>query len=101
FDPNGTNWTLPSGDIGNGFGGNLREPVTPMRLDIFAAQRLYGAPTSKALSGGQTFGFNSNVMYTDINGKQQKLSMYDFAQDAEPVVTLYDYGSNNTLDLSG
>ena len=72
-----------------------------MGLDIFAAQRLYGAPTSKALAGGQTFGFNSNVMYTGLSGTAQKLSMYDFTQDIDPVVTLYDYGSNNTLDLSG
>ncbi len=72
-----------------------------MGLDIFAAQRLYGAPTNGVLSGGQTFGFHSNIMYTDVDGTQQTLSMCDFNQDKLPVVTLYDYGTNNTLDLSG
>ena len=100
LNPAGTNWTLPTETL-NKFGADVRAPYTPMGLDIFAAQRLYGAPTNGALSGGQTFGFNSNVMYTDIDGTQKKLSMYDFTQDTAPVVTLYDSGSNNALDLSG
>ena len=72
-------------------------------LDIFAAQRLYGAPTNGVLSGGQVFGFNTNIMFTDIDGSQQPLSICDFATgyDTEPVVTLYDSGTGNTLDLSG
>jgi len=78
-----------------------RAPYTPMALDIFAAQRLDGAPTSAMFGGGQVFGFNSNIMYTALDGSQQKLSMYDFTVDTNPVVTLYDYGTNNTLDLSG
>jgi serralysin len=37
-------------------------PNTPMILDILAAQRLYAVPTSGPLaSGGQVFGFNSNI----------------------------------------
>ena len=36
-------------------------PTTWMPADILAAQRLYGLPASTPLSGGQTFGFNSNV----------------------------------------
>ena len=76
-------------------------PFTPMGLDIFAAQRIDGAPTSTMFNGGQTFGFNSTVMYTALNGQQQTLSMYDFTVDVLPVVTLYDYGGGNTLDLSG
>ncbi len=75
-------------------------PFTPMGLDIFAAQRLNGAPSSTMFSGGKTFGFNSTVMFTDTDGTSKKLSMYDFTQDTKPIVTLYDYGANNKLDLS-
>jgi serralysin len=43
--------------VWNGF-----TPTTPMIADIAAIQRTYGAPTTAPLaSGGQTFGFNSNV----------------------------------------
>jgi Hint domain/Matrixin/Peptidase M10 serralysin C terminal len=100
FNPAGTDWLTPGETPGKG-GLDVRAPYTPMGLDIFAAQRLYGAPTNGVLSGGQTFGFNSNIMFTDTDGTQKKLSMYDFNQDKEPVVTLYDSGSNNMLDLSG
>ena len=90
----------PSGiDFGTG-AGVYRAPFTPMGLDIFAAQRLYGAPTSTMFAGGQVFGFNSNVTYTAINGTQQLLSMYDFTVDVAPVVTLFDTGTGNTLDIS-
>ena len=37
-------------------------PVTPMMLDILAAQRMYGPATSGPLAdGGQIFGFHSNI----------------------------------------
>lgn len=66
-------------------------PTTPMMTDIAAAQRLYGAPTKSALSGGQVFGFHTNT----------GLQAYDFTVDTEPVVTIFDTGADNTLDLSG
>ena len=72
----------------------IASPTTPMMVDILAAQRLYGAPTGGALSGGQTFGFNCNV------ADASKL-FFDFTQNTRPVVTLFDTGLNNTLDLSG
>ena len=81
-------------------------PYTPMGLDIIAAQRLVGPTSSSMFSGNNTFGFNSNIMYSALDGTQKKLSMYNFAPstdgstDTKPVVTLYDYGTNNTLDLS-
>ena len=94
YDPTGPNvaWSTNS---------SVYAPFTPMGLDIIAAQREYGAPSNTMFAGGQTFGFNSNVKYTAIDGSQQNLSMYDFTVNAVPVVTLYDSGSNNTLDLSG
>ncbi|WP_421996746.1 M10 family metallopeptidase C-terminal domain-containing protein [Reyranella sp.] len=75
--------------------GNDIQPLTPMMLDILAIQRLYGAATSGPLaSGGQVFGFNSNI------GGFLGL-IYDFSRNAFPVLTLWDGGTNNTLDLSG
>ena len=77
-----------------------KKPYTPMGLDIFAGQRLNGGPALSTFAGGQTFGFNSNITYTNWDGTRQNLAMFDFMQDTVPVLTLYDYGSNNTLDLS-
>ena len=69
-------------------------PTTPMPLDIVAMQRIYGTAINTPLSGGQTFGFHSNV-----DGPIAKF--FDFNQNSRPVVTLWDKGLNNTLDLSG
>src|SRR5262245_32568736 len=70
-------------------------PTTPMMLDILAAQRIYGRPTSGPLVGGNhTFGFNSNL---DPSIKD----FFDFNVNQKPVVTIWDGGFNNTLDLSG
>ena len=69
-------------------------PETPMIDDILAAQRLYGLPTSTGLSGGQVFGFNCNI----ADGSK---AFFDFTQNVNPVVTLFDTGTNNTFDCSG
>ena len=84
----GTDWgTDPEG---NPFG-----PTTPMMLDILAVQRIYGAPTSGPLaSGGQVFGFHSNI--TGGAGPY-----FDFTVNTHPVITIWDGGTDNTLDLSG
>jgi serralysin len=66
-------------------------PTTPMFNDIAAAQLLYGAPTKSTLNGGQIFGFDNNT----------GLQAYDFTVNPVPVVTIYDTGGNNTLDLAG
>ncbi len=75
-------------------GGYARGPVTPMALDILAAQRLYGAPVDTPLSGGQVFGFHTNIQ-GDI------AQFFDFTVNTKPIVTLFDTGTGNTLDLSG
>ena len=99
-DPNSINYVnwnyTDSGD--NAVTGNL---VTFGLYDVLAAQRVYGASTSSTLSGGQTFGFNSNVTYQTFDGSTARLGAYDFTVNTNPVVTLYDRGANNTLDLSG
>jgi hypothetical protein len=66
-----------------------------MILDILAAQRLYGPATSGPLAdGGEIFGFNSNI--TGLIS-----SYFDFTVNTNPVITIWDGGPNNTLDLSG
>lgn len=67
---------------------------TPMALDILALERIYGASTSSTFAGGQTYGFNTN-----ISGLSRDI--YDFKQNTDPVLTIYNRGTNNTLDLSG
>jgi serralysin len=65
-----------------------------MILDVAAMQRIYGLPTNTPLSGGQVFGFHSNIQ-GDI------AQFFDFTINTHPVVTLFDLGPNNTLDVSG
>ncbi len=85
----GTNWGYTSDYY-------YRAPYTWMPLDIIAAQQLYGVATNTPLSGGQVFGFNCNIAAsTGIR------SYFDFTVDTSPVITLYDIGLNNTLDVSG
>jgi serralysin len=75
----------------NGYG---NVPTTWMPLDVLAVQALYGAPASTPLSGGQVFGFHSN-----LSGAIKPY--FDFTQNTTPIVTIWDKGPNNTLDLSG
>ncbi len=64
---------------------------TPMQYDVLAVQRLYGAPVATPLWGGQVFGFHNTTT----------LDAFDFTKDIHPVVTLWDAGLNNTIDISG
>jgi len=84
--------TTPPAGFDFGEGG---EPTTWMPLDIVAAQQLYGVATDSPLSsGGQVFGFHSNIA-GDIH------NFFDFTINTQPVVTIWDGGAHNTLDLSG
>jgi serralysin len=70
-------------------------PTTWMPLDIAAAQRLYGAATDSPLAhGGQVFGFHTNIQ-GDI------AQFFDFTINTKPVITIWDGGANNVLDVSG
>ena len=73
---------------------NGNYPTTPMALDILGAQRIYGMPAATPLSGGQIFGFNCNVA-----GAAEPF--FDFTKNTNPVITIWDEGGNNTLDLGG
>ncbi len=86
----GFDWTITS------VSGTREEgdPVTPQMADIAALQRIYGLPTDPTFSGGQVFGFHSNI--TGLAAP-----FFDFTQNTQPIVTLWDGGTNNTLDVSG
>ena len=75
------------------------DSTTWMPLDILAVQRLYGVATTGPLSGGQVFGYHDNVDGT-VDGVGIH-DYFDFSAITTPVVTLYDTGTGNTLDLSG
>lgn len=83
----GTNWGVSADSFD-------RSPTTWMPLDILAVQALYGLPTTTGLGGGQTFGFNCNIA-------DATKPFFDFTVNTNPVITLWDMGANNTLDLSG
>lgn len=88
-NPNqGTNW----GETRDGI--NRQAPHSVMQLDILAIQALYGEAKATPFDGGEIYGFNSN-----IEGALRNL--YDFSLNTDPVVTLYNQGTGNTLDLSG
>lgn len=90
-DPTGVNWGLSQATNGEYYSG---EPTTPMILDIAALQRIYGLPTSTPFDGGQTFGFHDNIV-----GPTEPF--YDFTINTQPIVTIWDEGTGNTLDVSG
>ncbi|TFZ58838.1 peptidase metallopeptidase [Methylorubrum sp. Q1] len=75
-------------------GSNWTEAHTPMMLDIEAAQRIYGASKTSTFSGGQVYGFNANISGTSN-------AYYNFSYNSAPVVTIYNTGTGNSLDLSG
>jgi serralysin len=87
-------YTYQNTDWGGSPDGYARVPTTWMPLDILAAQQLYGLPSSTPLSGGQVFGFNCNIA-------DPIRQFFDFTINTAPVVTLWDAGGGNVLDLSG
>lgn len=63
---------------------------TPLLYDITAAQALYGVNTTTR-TGDTVYGFNSNA------GN----AAYDFTQNRDPVICIWDAGGADTLDVSG
>jgi len=64
--------------------------AAPLLHDIAALQHLYGANMATR-AGDTVYGFNSTA------GR----AVYDIAQNAHPVFSIWDGGGNDTLDLSG
>lgn len=73
--------------------GETYSPQTPMLNDIMAIQRIYGASTTTRLDN-TVYGFSSTVGGT--TGR-----IYDFTLNVNPILTLFDSGGTDTLDLSG
>jgi serralysin len=66
------------------------QPQTPMLHDILTIQSIYGADlTTRATD--TVYGFNSTA------GKD----VFDFAKNPYPMLSVYDAGGNDTIDLSG
>jgi serralysin len=64
---------------------------TPSVHDVAAIQRIYGADTTTR-TGDTVYGFNTT---------EEAFGAFDFANSRTPVVTIWDAGGNDTLDLSG
>lgn len=71
----------------------LYSPQTPMLNDVMAIQYLYGADLTTR-TGDTIYGFHSNV-------SGALAAIYDFTKNANPILTIYDAGGIDTLDLSG
>jgi methionine-rich copper-binding protein CopC len=68
-------------------------PNTPMVNDIMAIQAVYGVSTTTR-TGDTVYGFGSNVPGA---GAQ----LFDFTINRDPVLTIFDSGGVDTLNLSG
>lgn len=73
--------------------GRVRSPQTPMVNDVMAIQAMYGASTTTR-SGDTVYGFG-------YNGGGATGRLYDFAANPNPVLTIFDSGGYDVLDLSG
>ena len=83
-----TNWGV-SAD------GYYNEPTTWMPLDILAAQRLYGVATTTPAVGAARCSGSTATSWA--RSSRSSISTIN----ATPVVTLWDAGGDNTLDVSG
>jgi serralysin len=79
-----------SGTDHYGSSGQWLYAQTAMLHDIAAVQAIYGADTTTRATN-TTYGFNSTA------GKD----VYDFTKNTNPIITIYDAGGIDTLDLSG
>jgi uncharacterized protein YaiE (UPF0345 family) len=75
-----------------GADGKLYSPQTPMLNDIMAIQAMYGAD-STTRAGDTVYGFHSS-----LGGASG--GIYDFTLNKNPILSIYDAGGNDTLDLS-
>ena len=64
---------------------------TPSVHDVAAIQRIYGADMTTR-TGDNVYGFNTT---------EKAFGAFDFVNSRTPVVTIWDAGGNDTLDLSG
>jgi serralysin len=76
-----------------GADGNLYSPQTPMLNDIMAMQAMYGVETTTR-TDDTVYGFNSTI--TDATK-----AIFDFEQNENPILSIFDSAGIDTLDLSG
>ncbi|KQW31884.1 hypothetical protein ASE36_06635 [Rhizobium sp. Root274] len=76
-----------------GADGKLYSPQTPMMNDIMTMQSMYGADTTTR-TGNTVYGFQSNITGTTA-------AIYDFTQNLNPIICIWDAGDTDTLNLSG
>ncbi|MBE2263844.1 MAG: M10 family metallopeptidase C-terminal domain-containing protein, partial [Burkholderiaceae bacterium] len=76
-----------------GSDGKDYSPQTPMLHDIMAIQSIYGVSTTTR-TDDTNYGFGCNI--TDASA-----AIFDFTVNRHPILTLFDSGGNDTLDLSG
>lgn len=86
----GANNTGARGYVNWATGGYYQTPQTPMLHDIATVQAMYGADLTTR-TGDTTYGFNSTA----------DRAVFDFTQNTNPFLTIYDAGGHDTLDLSG
>lgn len=72
----------------------LMSPETPMVNDVYAIQTMYGVSTTTRATD-TVYGFRAHNISSD------EATMFDFTRNTHPVVTIFDSGGNDTLDLSG
>ncbi len=76
-----------------GADGEMNYAQTPMLYDIAAIQKLYGADMTTR-SGDTTYGFGA----VGFAGHEE---VFDFTRNAEPILTIWDGGGKDMLDVSG
>lgn len=69
---------------------NGKYAQTPMVYDVLAIQAKYGIDTTTR-TGDTVYGFHSNA------GK----AVFDFTKNVSPILTIWDAGGKDTIDLSG
>lgn len=71
--------------------GTLYSPQTPMVNDVLAIQQIYGI-SATTRTGDTVYGFGSTLAGSNL---------YDFTVNQTPILTLFDSGGTDTLNLSG
>jgi len=73
--------------------GSYYSPQTPMLNDVMAIQSIYGASTT-IRTEDTVYGFSCNILGSSAN-------IYDFTINQNPILTVFDSGGTDTLNLSG
>lgn len=88
---------LRSGEVADadwlGSDGEHHSPQTPMPNDVRVIQQIYGTSTTTR-TGDTVYGFGSHITGEAAN-------LYNFELNRHPILTIFDSGGIDTLDLSG